>query len=786
MADIEHNPQVLGDSPTDDDKLGFAEPAARLADKIASFPADKPMVVGIEGKWGEGKSSFLLMMEKHWEKEKLLASKLSLYEKLCKFFRVVLHREKTDSKKPARQIKLIKFNPWWFSGKDNLLDKLLKELEGQEPWWRPKLRGLLKSLEKQANAENKWVNRGVNAVALGLASGASAALNPIFDWFGGDALSSMKPWLQDGRATAALVLALFFVIQFLLKQFIAWLSPPEGFDARKEKLKELLKEDRFQRVVFVDDLDRLPADELQEIFRVIKSVTNFPNIVYVLAYDRIVASSALDKSHPDRGELFLEKIVQMSFALPEPTQHARSKTYEELFSDLPIWQEACKAANTVGAPDWCALIFNAMIPNLRQAKRLRDALLHSQEHARNIKPDIYIFLEALRLYNKDMCEKLCRAMLELRKYPRSQIIASEARNRSIQNNNKAFSSRTESQERWMRQSGLLDEIFSLASSKIIECIAFFTKAPFSRPDGSIYEYRLPSMQTIGGLDSGTLERDEICRAFRCYLQAKYSEDDPTDAEIETILAIENKESFVKFINEWPLIGHDTYHTVQHAISSYLHKLPTSKKSERLPNLCLLAQLAAGVGEDAMCSNTIKGMHSINMCESVFFAIKQHIPGSSANNEFNLQQLNQYIKNNAPLFGFYHLQNRGTIDHYIIRAIFSRYRPSHILPFLGVDSSPYCMVIFYELFTRSQISISNGLSEWLAEMPGQEALSKEQNNHLMHWMLSSLQKEALSSKLFDQPKLAHLIEPLRQYLIEDRDTSTSQLLEQILQPPSPTN
>ena len=45
MTMVDHNESVLGDNPTDEDKLGFTEPAARLADKIARFPADTPMVV---------------------------------------------------------------------------------------------------------------------------------------------------------------------------------------------------------------------------------------------------------------------------------------------------------------------------------------------------------------------------------------------------------------------------------------------------------------------------------------------------------------------------------------------------------------------------------------------------------------------------------------------------------------------------------------------------------------------------------------------------------------------
>jgi predicted KAP-like P-loop ATPase len=285
MTMVDHNESVLGDNPTDEDKLGFAEPAARLADKIARFPADTPMVVGVEGKWGEGKSSFLLMMKKHWREQACLAP-TGFGEKLCQFF-----LEKVLRKKLARQIKLVEFDPWWFSGKENLLDKLLKELEGQEPWLYSPLRSLLKSLEKKASTDNVWLKSKLEIIALALASVVSAALNPMLDWFGDSVSNAIKPWLKSGQ-TALLVLGLFWLIKLLLRAIIAKTTPPEGFDARKKKLETLLRKDRFQRVVFIDDLDRLPADELQEMFRVIKSVANFPNVVYVLAYDREVVSAA--------------------------------------------------------------------------------------------------------------------------------------------------------------------------------------------------------------------------------------------------------------------------------------------------------------------------------------------------------------------------------------------------------------------------------------------------------------------------------------------------------------
>ncbi|WP_333584160.1 KAP family P-loop NTPase fold protein, partial [Rivihabitans pingtungensis] len=306
MTMVDHNESVLGDNPTDEDKLGFAEPAARLADKIARFPADTPMVVGVEGKWGEGKSSFLLMMKKHWREQACLAP-TGFWKKLCQFFQPKgfcarlrqFFQEKELREKPARQIKLIEFDPWWFSGKENLLDKLLKELEGQEPWLRSSIRDLLKSLERQASTDNVWLKSKLEIIALALVSVVSAALNSMLDWFGDSVSNAIKPWLENGQV-ALLVPALFWPIKLGLSLAIAKLTPPEGFEARKKKLEELLKKDRFQRVVFIDDLDRLPADELQEMFRVIKSVANFPNVVYVLAYDKEVVSTGLDKFHPGR------------------------------------------------------------------------------------------------------------------------------------------------------------------------------------------------------------------------------------------------------------------------------------------------------------------------------------------------------------------------------------------------------------------------------------------------------------------------------------------------------
>jgi KAP family P-loop domain len=69
-------------------------------------------------------------------------------------------------------------------------------------------------------------------------------------------------------------------------------------------------------VVMVDDLDRLQADELRQVIRLIKLVADFPNITYIVGYDRDRVEHALDAGQEGQGSGFLQKIVQISHDVP--------------------------------------------------------------------------------------------------------------------------------------------------------------------------------------------------------------------------------------------------------------------------------------------------------------------------------------------------------------------------------------------------------------------------------------------------------------------------------------
>ena len=85
---------------------------------------------------------------------------------------------------------------------------------------------------------------------------------------------------------------------------------------QKEEIeKELLLIDS-RILVVIDDIDRLPNDQIRLIFQLVNSVAGFPHTVYLLSYDKGIVARALDDVQGQRGAEYLEKIVQVPFDLP--------------------------------------------------------------------------------------------------------------------------------------------------------------------------------------------------------------------------------------------------------------------------------------------------------------------------------------------------------------------------------------------------------------------------------------------------------------------------------------
>ncbi|MBW4591854.1 MAG: AAA family ATPase [Brasilonema angustatum HA4187-MV1] len=103
----------------------------------------------------------------------------------------------------------------------------------------------------------------------------------------------------------------------------------------KEELENIVVKQERRIVVAIDDIDRLPIEDIKQLFRIFKAIPNFRNVVYLLVFDKEVVSKALCETQEISPEAYLEKTIQVPFELPSPDKTSlRRLLFEKLNSVL--------------------------------------------------------------------------------------------------------------------------------------------------------------------------------------------------------------------------------------------------------------------------------------------------------------------------------------------------------------------------------------------------------------------------------------------------------------------
>jgi len=99
----------------------------------------------------------------------------------------------------------------------------------------------------------------------------------------------------------------------------------------KSEIVKALKNQKQKIIIVIDDIDRLSNEQIRMIFQLVNSVAGFPNMIYLLSFDKDVVARALSEVQNCNGEEYLEKIIQVPFEVPEVD---KSKLNSILFERL--------------------------------------------------------------------------------------------------------------------------------------------------------------------------------------------------------------------------------------------------------------------------------------------------------------------------------------------------------------------------------------------------------------------------------------------------------------------
>lgn len=329
--------QYPGDNPIEeatDDTLGRNAPAVRFARQVLQLDATRGLVVGVLGPWGSGKTSFLNLA-----KNELLRLKAQV----------------------------IDFNPWMFSGAEQLVDAFFGEI-----------------------SEELKLRRGLGEIG--------ESLEEYGDLFSGlTSIPLVGSWIENG--TGALKLA--------GGSLRKWKG---GSHSRRSKVTKALKALSNPLIIVLDDIDRLSSGEIRDVFRLVRLTASFPNVVYLLAFDRERVERALGEDGIP-GRAYLEKILQIATDLPLVSHDVLDA---QVFASL---DQALSTVENVGSidsgtwPDLYAEIVRPLIVTMRDVRRYTLA-------ARGTVADLggqialadVLALEAVRVFLPDTYSHLHRSM----------------------------------------------------------------------------------------------------------------------------------------------------------------------------------------------------------------------------------------------------------------------------------------------------------------------------------------------------------------------------------------
>ena len=334
-------------SREEDDLLGRHPLAYRIADMINNLGDDykDSVVIGIEGEWGAGKSSFI---------------------------NLILSRAR-----PNKKNLVIEFNPWNFSDQNELIKDFfnsitnaLDKIYGRKSlmrWIYKKLSRTLKfyRLYHIPRRVCKLIFRmllypfrllGIDIFIKGI--------REIFRLFGVlilELLFVRRPpknpskriknysskLLKPRKISVAPSISILGIVNIRLSALWKFrYSDNDSLEDQRKEIDKFLRKFPRRLVIVIDDIDRLDSEETKLIFKLVKLTSNFPNTVFLLAYDRDKVGKRMDEKvtkNSDtgiKGEEYLSKIVQLAFLMPKPDSEDITDVLRSAISD-ELGLESC-------------------------------------------------------------------------------------------------------------------------------------------------------------------------------------------------------------------------------------------------------------------------------------------------------------------------------------------------------------------------------------------------------------------------------------------------------------
>ena len=345
---MEYRLNIKSDIYCEKDLLGFDKYIDTLSKMVTDKDFKTPFCIGIFGKWGSGKTSFMHLLEKRLSESNSEPHAIPVW-----------------------------FNPWRYEKEEHLIIPFLKTIEHEIKRYKKEHEGKGKKWLKKIQNAGRKIGEASAALAYGM------TLEAKLGGFGFILDTSKAVEREEGLAKRKLEKA---------KTLAEKLS--SIYYEIVDELKGAIDEKSFRIVVFIDDLDRCLPDKAVELLEAIKLFLDIEGYLFIIGVDREVVKKGISyryrffehREEKEKDNLiispddYLDKMIQLPLELPA-IEHGRKRRFiEALLGESDGFKEHADIieAGVGDNPRSLKRFVNVLVFTVRLAETLKDNIINDK------------------------------------------------------------------------------------------------------------------------------------------------------------------------------------------------------------------------------------------------------------------------------------------------------------------------------------------------------------------------------------------------------------------------
>lgn len=175
----------------------------------------------------------------------------------------------------------------------------------------------------------------------------------------------------------------------------------------KQECKKYIDNFGCKIVIIIDDIDRLVDSEIAQVFTLVKSLADFDNFIYILSFDKLIVTKALNNINSEYKDDFIDKIINIPINIPKISESKMDELIQEKIH--PIYKEllGTRINNKFNETNEVFNYLKLFIKDIRDLKRYLNVLIFYKGYFDDeLNINDFLLILAIQLFKYELFVKI--------------------------------------------------------------------------------------------------------------------------------------------------------------------------------------------------------------------------------------------------------------------------------------------------------------------------------------------------------------------------------------------